>query len=226
MAQDTPLLKFDRPVLLVGPADVNDDLLMKLVRSGLPVIGADGGGDYLLESNIRPEAIIGDMDSISQTAKTKLRAQFIQIDEQDSTDFEKCLYTIETPLFLAFGFTGKRFDHTLATLHTLAAYHGEKRILLLGTQDISFVHCGPYSHRGISNQSVSIFPLSPIKFSRSVGLKYPLDGLKFAIGKRIGSSNLAIADEITLTPAPDDQETPYVITLPNGTIEQLLRPYL
>jgi thiamine pyrophosphokinase len=235
-------LRFERPVLLAGPADLDISLFRKLKKRGFSVIAADGGANTLLANDIVPEAIIGDLDSlvipgdrtavISEGGASELReisgskVRIIRLSEQDSTDFEKCLYSLDAPLYLAFGFTGKRFDHTLATLNVMTKYHRKKKILLFSGEDINVVHSGNFVVSPGRGQIFSIFPLMPISFSHSEGLKYPLDGLKFEIGSNIGTSNSTCADKVEIFPTPEHQKTPYLVTLPNHMLEQLLKSFM
>ena len=70
------------------------------------LIAADGGADALHEMRLTPEAVIGDMDSLSDMAAWRGRTRLVHLAEQDSTDFEKCLYATQAPLYVAPGFTG------------------------------------------------------------------------------------------------------------------------
>ncbi len=215
-------LKYSKPVLIVGPADINFESLAKLARHGFAIVAADGGANRLIEKGIIPDAIIGDMDSVDIALAQEHKIRMIETSEQDSTDFEKCLYSIDAPLFLALGFTGQRFDHTMATLHGMSKYHREKEIILVGSEDVSFIHSGKYKKRALKNQVFSIFPLETIEFSNSSGLKYSLKDLELSLGKTIGTSNLATKEIVTITPALQHEETPYLITLPNEMLDELI----
>ena len=46
----------------------------------------------------------------------------MQIAEQETTDFEKAIYSTRAPVTVALGMTGKRFDHTLAALDAVTRY--------------------------------------------------------------------------------------------------------
>ena len=46
------------------------------------------------------------------------------VGEQETTDLEKCLYSVEAPLFLGVGFLGGRVDHQLAAMNALVKYAG------------------------------------------------------------------------------------------------------
>ena len=97
------------------------------------------GANHLLNnaalpaSNVEiiPDLIIGDLDSLLQRPVWESMTNVVRLAEQDTTDFEKCLYSVSAPLFLAFGFTGNRLDHTLAAVHIAAKYIAEKSIILV-----------------------------------------------------------------------------------------------
>ena len=61
------------------------------------------------------------MDSLADSER--LRAAGVPIHavaEQETTDLEKCLYSVEAPLFVGLGFLGGRIDHHLAAMNALA----------------------------------------------------------------------------------------------------------
>ena len=222
LSDDQNILQFETPVILVGPADVDITRLETLASRSYPIIAADGGANILLQMGIQPTAIIGDLDSLDRDLMIDAGVTLLHIPEQETTDFEKCLYSVEAPMFLALGFIGGRFDHTLATLHAMAKFIGQKYVLLIGREDASFIHMGELTLATEPGQVVSIFPLSSIEFASSKGLKYPLDGLKFDIGTKIGTSNLATGDEARIIPAAGYFEVPYLVTVPGNGLEGLL----
>jgi thiamine pyrophosphokinase len=186
-------IRFDTGVTLVG-AGVSDRAMVAAARSLAPVlIAADGGADRLSGMRFKPRAIIGDMDSISNPDRWRAGpAVFVHLAEQDTTDFEKCLYATEAPFYIAVGFTGRRVDHTLATFHTLLRYPG-KRIVVVGEHEVSAL--APASRtlrlKVTPGAPVSIYPLLPVTAIRSRGLAWPIDGLTLAPGQKIGTSNEA-----------------------------------
>lgn len=96
------------------------------------IVAADGGGDVPLPPGAMLRAVIGDLDSLRDPAA--LRDQSVAVHavaEQDSTDLEKCLYCIDTPLFIGVGFLGGRVDHTLAALNALVK-NPDKAVVLIG----------------------------------------------------------------------------------------------
>ncbi len=222
MSDNSEILQFEQPILLVGPADMNFELFEELMHQGYAVIAADGGANRLQKINVMPQAIIGDLDSLEGRAYLETQTKVVHIKEQDSTDFEKCLCHIDAPLFLAFGFTGRRFDHSLATLHSMTKLGSIKNILLVGVEDISFVHSGDFILSTLPEKKVSIFPLQPICFSHSRGLAFPLDSLEFELGKLVGTSNCTNDSEFSIFPSKKHCDTPYLITLSIECLEMII----
>ena len=191
------VVNFRQPVTLVGGGEMNDEVLRRATSLAPVVVAADGAADRLARP---PDAIIGDMDSISDTEKWRRSdVQFLQIDEQDSTDFEKCLYATEAPYYIGVGFTGRRMDHTLAVFHAMLA-HPEKRVVLV-TPDEAIALIPP----GISitielpqRAVVSLFPLTQATGLKSEGLRWSVEGLELAPGRQIGTSNRATGGHVTL----------------------------
>jgi thiamine pyrophosphokinase len=68
--------------------------------------------------------------------------------EQDTTDFEKCLYSVAAPLLLGVGFLGGRADHHLAAMNVLVRYADRRsRSSARRTSASSARRCSPSSFR-------------------------------------------------------------------------------
>ncbi|HMQ94858.1 MAG TPA: thiamine diphosphokinase [Amaricoccus sp.] len=181
-----------RPVTLVGGGPVDPRQLEAALRLAPEALAADGGGNLALPGGRRFRAVIGDMDSLRDPAAlARAGVALYPIAEQDSTDLEKCLYSVEAPLFLGLGFLGGRLDHQLAAMSALAK-HPEQRVMLLGGEDICFL-CPPAFELDLAvGTRVSLFPMGPVGGLRSEGLRWSVAGLDFAPGGRIGTSNEAL----------------------------------
>jgi len=191
-------IRFETGATLVG-AGPFDRAMIELAHSLAPaLIAADSAADRLSEMRFNPRAVIGDMDSISEPDRWRTGpAKFVHLAEQDTTDFEKCLYATEAPFYIAVGFVGGRVDHTLANVETMLRYP-DKNIVLLGEHDVSALVPPDQTLRlkvkpGLR---VSIFPLLPVIATRSRGLAWPIDGLAMAPGRQIGTSNEATQPKI------------------------------
>ena len=189
MSAESNCLEFEQPVLLLGGADVPVEQLHPQLARGFALVAADGGANQLLGSEVIPDAIIGDMDSLAHRDNWARRCRTLHIAEQDSTDFEKCLYSTHAPWYLALGFCGQRLDHTLASLHVLVRRLKTHNVLLLSEDDVILVCEGSVRLEMSPGARLSIFPLTAVEFKSSSGLLYPLHGLQMAIGSSIGTSN-------------------------------------
>jgi thiamine pyrophosphokinase len=138
--------------------------------------------------DLKPEAVIGDMDSLGAQTRAKLdTARVHEISEQDSTDFEKCLRAVSTPAILAHGFTGGRLDHQLAACTALVR-HPEQRCILMGEEDLCFLAPLDFQIDLPVGTRFSLYPMGEVS-GRSTGLKYPIDGLAMSPATRGGTSN-------------------------------------
>lgn len=175
-------------ITLVGGGDTDSATLETALKIAPILVACDGGARFALKNKGSIEAVIGDMDSIDARTKAAIapdRLHFVA--EQETTDFEKALLRIEAPFILGVGFLGGRLDHELAVLHALVKYDSAP-VILLGREDVAFV--AP-KHLTLSlpfESRLSLFPLGPVA-GTSEGLRWPIDGLEFETGSRIGTSN-------------------------------------
>ncbi|QIE54314.1 thiamine diphosphokinase [Pikeienuella piscinae] len=180
-------LRIEGGVTLLGAAPDADGLAEALAAAPA-LVCADGGANNLTTV---PTAIIGDLDSLEDAAawRDRLGAHLIHVEEQDSTDLEKCLRHVEAAFFICVGFHGGRLDHELAALHALVA--DPRPIVMIGAEDVVLS-----AGRGLEldlqpDDRFSVFPLRRVVAGRSRGLRWPLDGLVLEAGEKIGTSNMA-----------------------------------
>jgi thiamine pyrophosphokinase len=174
-------------ITLVGGGPVTAAQLARATAFAPRIVGADGGADRLLRLGHSPEAVIGDMDSISAATKARLAGRLFPVPEQDSTDFDKSLRLIRAPFILGLGFAGARMDHGLAVFSGLVRA-ADQRCLILGPRDVTFL-CPPDLALDLpSGTRLSLFPMGPVR-GTSEGLRWPIAGLNFAPDGQIGTSN-------------------------------------
>ena len=198
------------PLAIVGGGAVDPALLVELAERGVTLVGADGGGDAIGAAGLVPAAIIGDLDSLSDRAGWEARTRVIHIAEQITTDFQKALYSTSAPVTLALGMTGKRLDHTLAALSAVLQYAPTRKLLLVDEVDVALAVVGPISFDAKAGERVSIHPLLPIRFTRSSGLFYPMDGHLLEPGGLIGTSNEGTGGIVEVVP---EDHTPWLLIL-------------
>lgn len=192
------LFRATNPVTLVGGSGADRAVLAQALALAPSLVAADGGADHALAAGFTPQAVIGDMDSISGAARARIDpARFHPIAEQDSTDFDKCLRSIHAPFVIAVGFDGNRMDHALAAFNTLARHPGRPCILLGGQDAVFLAPDRPFDLALGVGTRLSLFPMGPVS-GRGSGLRWPIEGIDFAPGGRIGTSNEAAAERVSL----------------------------
>ncbi|MBT0957310.1 thiamine diphosphokinase [Alphaproteobacteria bacterium KMM 3653] len=185
-----PVLSSSECITLLGGGAVEAACLDLAMKHAPRVVAADGGADHALRFGVMPEAVIGDFDSITpKTRETLPEERLFPVAEQDSTDFEKCLQRLRAPLVIGVGFLGLRLDHELSVLNTLVRYSAQP-CLLLGQEDVAFAAPAALDLDLAVGTRVSLFPFMPVR-GESRGLEWPIRGIDFAPGGRIGTSNRA-----------------------------------
>lgn len=175
-------------ITLLGAGKTRAEELEEALSHAPCLVAVDGGAGFALERKQMPEAVIGDMDSIPAELRARIPADRLhEISEQDSTDFDKALRSVEAPLVLGVGFLGRRVDHQLANFNVLAR-RGEARCILIGKHDVVFAAPPEISLKLSPGSRVSLFPMSETT-GRSRGLHWPIDDLTFAPDGVIGTSN-------------------------------------
>ena len=210
LSTEKPLLRFDRPLAIVGGGTVDPGLLHELAARNVALVGADGGGNAIGAAGLVPEAILGDLDSLEDRAGWEKRTRVIHIPEQITTDFQKALYSTSAPVTLALGMTGKRLDHTLAALGALLEVAPRRKVILVDEVDVAIALSGPFAFSASAGERISIHPLVPVGFTRSTGLLYPLDGLTLDPAGRLGTSNEGIGGVVEIVPV---DATPWLLML-------------
>lgn len=211
------ILSFDGLLLIVGGGPVDLELLRELYLTGAHLVGADGGADEIVRAGLMPEAIVGDMDSLNNPDGWLGRTRMLRLAEQDTTDFEKALYSTNAPVTVAMGMMGRRLDHTLAALDAVARHGRDRIIVLVDEDDIGVVLSETFDFELAEGERVSVHPLAPVRFKRSFGLKYPLDGLKLALGERTGTSNEATSGMFRIEP-DGRPPAPYMVIMQKANV--------
>jgi len=192
-----PIVDTNHPITLLGGSQVETDAVDLALGFAPILVAADGGARAALRLGHIPKAVIGDFDSVDADSIAQIPFECLhRIDEQNSTDFDKCLRHIKAPYILAVGFTGQRLDHELAVYNALTR-HPDRRCIVLGELDLCFL--APQDIRLILpvGTRVSLFPLGKCRVT-ATGLHWPVDGLEMAPDGMTGTSNEASADEVTV----------------------------
>lgn len=172
------------------------------------VIGANGGTEHLLALGVRPDVVIGDLDSLSPAVETQLADQgtsFVRRPRaKDETDLELALlYAAEHfgSEIVVLGALGGRLDQTLANILLLVHPALEERQVTLVTAfQRAWVIRGTGRIQGVVGDRVSLIPLGGDAFiAETSGLAWPLQGETLVYGPARGVSNVLTAAEATVS---------------------------
>jgi len=211
---------FKAPVLLVGNGPVDAEAVALARPHCGAVVAADGGLTAALAHGMRPEMVIGDLDSCPTDVRQMSDIKITEISDQNTTDFEKCLATISAPLILGVGFLGGRLDHELAALN--AVVRSPQNVVLIGAVDLVFRLPQTTRLALPLGTRISIFPMGPVSGVASKGLAWPLAGLTFSPDAQISTSNHTTAPEITLT----NPAQPLLCILPRDHLPATLKLFI
>ncbi|MEJ2000342.1 MAG: thiamine diphosphokinase [Maritimibacter sp.] len=190
--------RFETNVTLLGGGALSPETVSELLKVAPNLVACDGGAGAALALGLMPKLVLGDMDSIAAEDRARLDPAIIhEISEQDSTDFDKAIRNLETPLILGAGFMGRRADHELACYNVLVR-RAESRVILVGEHDVCFHVADNIRLRVTPGLRVSLFPMAEVEV-RSSGLEYPLDPLVLAPWARVGTSNRAVSEDVEIS---------------------------
>lgn len=169
------------------------------------VICADGGALHARALGLRPQTIIGDLDSLSAQQVADFAAAGVEMlrypPEKDETDLELALHysrTIGAEEIHILGGLGGRLDQTLANILLLAhpAFDGLRVDFVDADQRIRLLSPGRHHVRGGRGDTISLIPLSAAAEGITTrGLRYRLDGESLPLGPARGISNVMLKDE-------------------------------
>ena len=136
-----------------------------------------------------PDAVVGDMDSMTPALIRKYARLMVKVEEQDDNDQTKAYHfvlehcpDVDTIHFIAA--TGKREDHTIGNLGLLMEYArtvqtGHPSLDMVSDHSTAFVvteSCELYLGKG---RRISLFSPDNTLTIKSKGLEWPTDGVVF-----------------------------------------------
>ena len=171
-------------VILANGSFPTHPIALSLLRFAEYIICCDGSAAKLLNAGIKPNAIVGDIDSLSVALQAQYSSIIHKSADQESNDLTKAvLYAIDqNPASIAIlGATGLREDHTIGNISLLSHYRTITDIdITLYTDTGKFIPItATTTITTPAGSKVSIFSLDPDIHIVSNGLLYPLDKVVF-----------------------------------------------
>lgn len=189
--------------VIIGNGEIKDyDYIAGKLRKGDYIVCADGGYRHTAKLGVKPDVLIGDMDSIDGA---EYDGEIINLPvRKDFTDSEVCVKYVLLKDFdeiLMLGFIGTRLDHTMTNLMLLKQIaESEKKGRIIDEHNEIFFTSGENTVYGKKGDLVSLIPFGGdlVGISTS-GLDYPLDNETLFFGESRGVSNIMTSNKCTIT---------------------------
>ena len=197
-----------RIALIIAGGARPDPLVIRALPTVDFCVAVDGGADHARRVGIEIDALVGDMDSISDSALAEIKASDVEVTEyptaKDKTDlelgFDRALAEAPDRL-VVIGIGGGRMDHELANVAALSAepYSEVAVEALVGSARLTVIRNTQTLVGGLG-ETVSLLPVNGRASGVTTeGLQYPLAGEALEPGSARGVSNRFIATNATVT---------------------------
>jgi thiamine pyrophosphokinase len=172
------------------------------------IICCDGGVRHLQQTGIKPDVIIGDMDSIDPAQLESYSRQGIKIIKypanKNFTDTELALnyaINLKPAAIYIWAALGGRLDHTLANVFLLIkGKDASIETYLIDEYCESFILNGSNEFSSAVGQTVSLIALSPqVEGITLQGFLYPLDYATLRMGESRTVSNIINEDDAKIS---------------------------
>lgn len=193
-------LKRMRTIILANGQFPVHNIPLRHLHEAEMIICCDGAVEKLITHGFEPDAIIGDLDSVTQATKDRYRIIMYHDPDQETNDLTKAVRWCVSQGVKEVGIigaTGLREDHTIANISLLAEYCLELRVMLFTDHGKFEAFTSPFSIGSYPGQQVSIFSIDPETQITSHGLRYPLYGLQLTNWWR-GTLNEALGDHFSI----------------------------
>lgn len=165
-------------VILANGSFPTHTIPLSYIQKAEYLVCSDGAANAFIAQGGKPDAIVGDGDSISPENKVRFAEIFHPNLDQETNDLTKsvnfCLEQGKRNIVIV-GATGKRDDHALGNISLLAEYvqHENLRVKIITDYGIFTPIKSTTTFKSFEGQAVSFFSIDRETVTTS-GLKYPL----------------------------------------------------
>lgn len=188
--------------LIISNGEISDLNLLKSVAMDVDfIICADGGTNHITKINVKPDLVVGDLDSISNDTLELIKRENIKIQRynthKDATDTELATeYLIEKGFdeIIFMGVTGSRVDHTLANIFILDKLlkKGINGVIIDKKNKVYITNNEMY----VSREEGTFISVIPITSNGAIvtlkGFEYETDKVEFKFSSTLGVSNRVV----------------------------------
>ena len=191
-------------LIIANGAECSRELLGQLLEWSPLVIVLDSAIDRAITLEIKIDVLLGDFDrnfDANYYKEIQYPIEIIHAPDQNKTDLEKAFdYLIQRkiPAVNVIWATGKRADHTITNLTTLAQYREKLKIVILDDHSKVFLLPKKFEKWYTKNTPISLIPIGIVSGIHSKNLFYSLQNDSLTMGYRTGSSNHVAEDGIVV----------------------------
>jgi thiamine pyrophosphokinase len=170
------------------------------LKNAKRIVCCDGSTQSLLFYGIQPDAIVGDMDSLSDDLIDRFSDRIYPDENQETNDLTKAVSWCNDMGYkdiVIVGGTGKREDHTLGNISLLAEYIKDVNVIMVTDTGILRALLRSSEIPSFPGQQISVFSIDPETEVTSTGLRYPLQKTKIT-NWWFATLNEALGDRFSL----------------------------
>ncbi|MDR0333539.1 MAG: thiamine diphosphokinase [Dysgonamonadaceae bacterium] len=153
-----------------------DETPLSFIKNADFIVCCDGAVNDFITCGGKPDAIVGDCDSISEENRIRYADIIFADDDQYTNDLTKavtfCVNQRRTNIVILGG-TGKREDHTLGNISLLMEYMKIANVKMVTNYGVFTPICSDTSFKSFEGQQVSLFTIDNAPITTH-NLKYPL----------------------------------------------------
>jgi thiamine pyrophosphokinase len=171
-------------LIVAGGPDPGIELIKRSAAQAKKVYCADRGALWAKQAGVKPDMLVGDMDSVDEKTLEAMQQQGVEVlrvsSYKDKTDTELCLELAlkegARTITLLGGIGGPRVDHMLANINLmLSMARRNVRMTLLDMNTAIFVGSRTITWHAPKGSYVSLFPQTEgVRVLRTEGLAYPI----------------------------------------------------
>jgi thiamine pyrophosphokinase len=172
-----------------------------MAAEGNPLLAADGGANHLARIGLRPQHVIGDLDSIFPSTRSWLgEGPLVPQPDQDRCDLDKALTYAFDEMGLerltVLAALGGRPDHDIGNLGLLSAQRRGTDLIFLQDESYLLAFSGEIALEAAPGETWSFWTFDPAVRVTLRGVRWPVTEAALDAGGRPSISNVAESDEV------------------------------
>jgi thiamine pyrophosphokinase len=198
-------VKDHTPVLVLNGSLEWTAAVAAIARRGDPLYAADGGANALSRLGLRPQCVIGDLDSISAATRAWLgEDRLVHRPDQNHTDFAKALRYLYDEIGLTsltvLGAIGDRVDQTASNLGLLARHARGPDLILRTDRQMVLATSQPLELEATPGETWSFWSFDSTTRVSLGGVAWPLTKHPVGLAAQPSISNRASCETVRVVP--------------------------